>query len=681
MRPWPLLIALLAVPSYAGNIVASWANDGSYKLARQDRYPLGVSTNTLSTNWDGVTAKLYGARNESLGLVVYLGAGASDATNVNLSLSHFTGPGSDIYSPTVSSMSVFDWSDRNVEIFYVRYLQIKGKSRLMVDPSEYEERHSPVRWRRPYTVGGNGQGSPSGLYTDIPDHDKFYPEILIPYEAVAASSFTIAASSSQAIWIDVFVPKGQTPGDYTATLNIYEGVTLSTSMPITLHVYNFTLPDEPSFKMVGHISDTGISTRHFGSVGTFGVEPGYSVRKRYRQMLKRHKFAGVTDNMDLGTGDRPYRENENTLNGNLFSSTTGYGSAPGIDTGFGIYFIGTYGQHYTGWAGETNTTTFCSHVDNWATWFRDNYPTTKAYLYLTDEPSDLTLTNKWSTWMSTACAHTATYRLKSLVTVSHNSANSGAPYLTTPVSTSYMGASSSTITTVVSSYTTNQTEAWFYNSYSPWTGLTMTEADGYEPREIPLGAYKKGIRNWFYWMTTYFTNENNAYCRSGTYKTNNDIWNNAQTFGCTDSLAYNTTRGMQDYQFANGDGVMMYPLTDTQDTSNNYGLPGPAASWRLKMFRRGIQDVDYLVMAYSANPSSTLTNLNTLVGGRVMWEYNCFTQADCTYGYGERGFSQTYQDYPSTKVALAALIAGDSSTSSTKSISGKFKFTGGGIFR
>ena len=50
---------------------------------------------------------------------------------------------------------------------------------------------------------------------------------------------------------------------------------------------------------------------------------------------------------------------------------------------------------------------------------------------------------------------------------------------------------------------------------------------------------------------------------------------------------------------SHGTGLIVYPGTDlyTKNLRNNYGVGGPIASVRLKEWRRGIQDVDYLGFA------------------------------------------------------------------------------------
>jgi hypothetical protein len=675
-----LLILLLASPAYGANLTTFWANDGSEKIARQDIYPDGDVSKTLTTNWDGDTASTFGGRNETVSLVLYMKAGASAATEVTVVVSSLTGPSGDgIVSVEVSSMNVYNWENRPIEVFYARYLQIEGMSQLMMEPSEYDAYHYPPRFRRPCTVNVNGACAPDGgtLFTDRPDHNKFYPEILVPWEAVRHSSFTVAASSSQAIWIDYYIAKNKTPGVYRGSITVKEGVTVSTTIPVELTVKGFTLPDAPNFKSVINVGRSDIAWRHYGTRDADDTANQLATRNRYHQFLKRHKMSSMGG--ESVAQDYPTAEFTAKLNGSLYSNASGYYNAPGVDTPDPYFSIGTYGawQSGAGWS-TTNAATFCTKVNAWANWFAANSPTTVSWLYLTDEPADLTDTNKWSTWMSTSCAQNASYRVKSMVTASHVGVNSGATYLQFPFSTTYMSASSTTINTTVSSYTTHQDAAWYYNTYTPFTGLSMTEAGGYEPREVPIGFYKKNVMNWFFWESTYWTGSNNGYCRT---PDDNDIWNDAQTFGCSSALAYNTVKGMTDYQFANGDGVLMYPGKDTYDTANSYGLNGPFASWRLKMFRRGIQDVDYFVMANEANPTATTTALNVLVGGKVAWEYNCFSLGDCSYGYGPRGFSEDASDYEAQRLVLADLIPSGATGSTSTSLTGSIIFGGGVTIR
>jgi hypothetical protein len=118
-----------------------------------------------------------------------------------------SGPnGSEIASKTVSGNGVFDWVGRPIELFYIRYLEIKGLSLLSYE--FYDERHVPERFRRPWT----GEGDATGTWEDRPDHNKLYPDIAVPLELIG--SFNIPANQNQSIWVDIYIPKSAQAGTY-----------------------------------------------------------------------------------------------------------------------------------------------------------------------------------------------------------------------------------------------------------------------------------------------------------------------------------------------------------------------------------------------------------------------------------------------------------------------------------
>lgn len=667
-------------------LVDFWVSDGGNKVARQDFYPHGYSTNTATRNWDGTTAKTFGARNETVSLVLYMLSDGTDSTEVNVIVSSLTGPsGSGIVSVDVSSSNVFDWTTRPIEVFYVRYLQILGLSQLNYDPSEYDARHYPYDWRVYCVPEGGDRCDPeitapsTWLWTNRFGHDKFYPDILVPMEAVAASSFTVSASSSQAIWIDYYIAKNLTPGTYTGSIKVREGVSVSTTIPVELIVYNATLPDVPTMKTMAYISVSNVAFRHHGDrfPSLNLVEPFYTTQKRYKQMLHRHKVTPIGyENL---TSDVPYPIDVAKLDGSLYAATTGYGNAPGVDTGDKVYSIATYGSWRTGWTGATtNPDTLCSHVSNWQDYFASNFPDVKSFLYLIDEPANLVETDKWSTWMATvtACQHT-TYEVPSFVTSRWTDTLADAPNLQMPATTTWMSASSTTWEAAADYYqqVDSSTQAWAYNGSSPHTASPfMHEEEGWGPREIAWGAFKKGaVRTgvaipWFLWETTYFYDDNND-------NNENDLWNTAQTFGYDIYPTTSNIKGRTGSLYANGDGVLMYPGTDLSYPANDYNLDGPLASWRLKMFRRGVQDADIMAQAYAINPTATMDIVDD-IATTVLWEKYCrnVQPPDCGFTYGERGFMQEAGAYEDAREALLEIIA---SAAASTAIRGTLKAQGG----
>lgn len=660
-----LILASFLIPLLGGKVLSAnlsdfWATDGGYKQAKQDFLPGGTcSTCTITRTWDGTTISLFSGRGEVQGFALYMAnRTGSDVTSVTVTVSSFTGPSSGGIVPvTVSSTAVMNWATRGpIETFFVRYLPIKGITQNYADPTEYEARQQPERFRRPYTVNGNNDGVPSGLWTDRRDHDKFYPDIIVPMEAYP-SGFTVSKSSSQAVWIDILVSSSLTAGTYTGRIDVREGVTVSTSIPISLLVYNFILPTAPSFSAITYTSSYNINYRHQGEHFPSPGNVYQTTRDKYAQYFHRHKLAAmIGDNVGLCCSgcnqNRPCAEYVQRLNGTLYTGTSNYAGL-GYGIGEPVYSIGTYGGWQSAnWSASATdgATGFCTNVSNWSAYFRDNFPNTRAWLYLTDEPTDFTSTNKWSTWMATTttCQATGSYQIKAAVTASLP-ALTAAPYINNPISTEFLRYSSATWESAASSYTTvGSTQMWRYNGAPLSQGFSFTlEADGIDPVELFWAYYKKHVQGAYWWEADYFTDSNNA-------GRNNDLFNDPLTFGYYTSD--NTVKGRTGFAYSNSDGLLVYPGTDViVDTANNYGWDGPIGSWRLKMMRRGIQDVDYLTMAYAVNPTSTTAIVATMVP-KALWENPCFTLADCTYAYGDRSWTSDPNAWLVHREALAQTI-------------------------
>ncbi len=175
-----------------GNTVV-WANDGGDKVTRDELRAGGGPDTVLSSVWDGDKVTLFGANNEVVAFNLILEAPETAANDVSVSFDSLTGPnGATISSSPTTGDDVFNFLGRNIELFYVRYLQIKGLS-VDLAYNQYDERHIPERLRRPWTDEGEGSGS----WEDRPDHDKFYPDIAVPLELV--SDFDIAAGENQSV--------------------------------------------------------------------------------------------------------------------------------------------------------------------------------------------------------------------------------------------------------------------------------------------------------------------------------------------------------------------------------------------------------------------------------------------------------------------------------------------------
>ena len=100
----------------------------------------------------------------------------------------------------------------------------------------------PSTIRRPTILNRRGRRGgaliPSGSAT-CDGWPGRWPDPLLPNHA-----FDLAANVTQPVWITVTVPKGVPAGDYTGAVRLVAGGQRLWQQPFTVHVWDFTLPDE-----------------------------------------------------------------------------------------------------------------------------------------------------------------------------------------------------------------------------------------------------------------------------------------------------------------------------------------------------------------------------------------------------------------------------------------------------
>lgn len=222
----------------APTVSGIWANSGQ-KITpvelRAAQNPVAVRNSA----WDGSNIQISGARNETVSAQLILEAASGAAQDVSVTVSSLVGPGgASIASRPASGDGLFNFVGRNVEVFVVKYQEIKGLSRTGSD--FYDERHIPEGFRLPYDPLGHplpGLGWPQR-----PNHNQQYPEIAVPHEL--EPRFTIPAARNQAVWLDVYIPRDTPAGRYSGTVAVREGNGTVHLVPLALKVNNFTLPDK-----------------------------------------------------------------------------------------------------------------------------------------------------------------------------------------------------------------------------------------------------------------------------------------------------------------------------------------------------------------------------------------------------------------------------------------------------
>lgn len=608
------ILVLCAIPAWCANISGVWANDGGDKVTQDElrvyRHVENITGAVKNRVWNGSKITVFGAKNEVVSFQLTLEAAKAKASNVSVAFNVLTGPGD--WKIRTSGTDPLNWVNRPIELFYERYVQIQG---LSFFGYAMENSQIPKRFF-----------AASGKWVDRPDHDKMYPDALVPVELV--KTFDIQAGQNQSIWCDIYIPKRANTGLYKGSVKVYEGSTVSRQIPVELQVRNFGLPDQPAAKTMMYLDNSDIMHRYVtGYVpGAYAQwdQPGgrkiQSVMDKYYQFMHRHKMSSIGEN-ECPPADRPCDSSLGRLDGSLYTPLNGY-DGPGVGTQNGIYSIGSYGTwgaarwDAPGW--KDDQALMKQHLDAYGNWFQQNLPNTDAFLYLQDEPNkdSWPQVETWASWMAANIGPGAF--VKSFATVSSIFAQTFMPHLQIPTTQAGVGncpvnAQNQTVScdnvavmaAAATSYRTGQKKKfWLYNDGRPGVGTLDTEAEGTDPRTIPVAQYKMNVDRWFYWQSN--------------VDSNYDTFSTATSWG---SRGYeDAQKGMWgDYTPTNGNGLLVYPGTDLSHPANSYGMAGPIASIRLKNWRRGIQDADYLAMATAKNPIAVKAVLNGLMP-KALWE-------------------------------------------------------------
>jgi hypothetical protein len=633
-------------PIATSHIAQVWANTGEDKVAREELRATVSAAAVRNAAWDGSQVSLFGAGNETVAFNLVMEAAGVDATVVSVRLAELDGPGgARITTKPATGSGVFDYVGRNIELFYIRYLQIKGLSRMPWEP--YDERHVPEYCQRPNV---NGEVADDLGWTDRPCHDQSYPDIAVPLEL--KPTFTIAHGTNQSIWGDITIPAGTTAGTYTGTIEVSENGTVTWRVPISLRVRDFALPDVPSAKTMLYVSWENVFQRMLGVPWVDPEGPlaarARAIQDRFFQLAHRYGISLI----DGGASDPAEMDGlwTGALDGSLFTAVNHY-AGRGVGTGNGVYSIGTYGS----WSWQDGTEQdMWTNADAWVNWF-DAHPfatPTDYFLYLIDESDDYPQTEKWAEWLDADPG--PGHRLKSMATIGLPDAVAHTPSLDVVASAGEIGITDAWQNALAATQAIPGREVFLYNGTRPATGTFATEDDGVALRALAWSQFKKGIDRWFYWESTYYTNFQHY---SGS-QANTNVFQTAVTFGKHDQTS--SVFGQTGNNYMNGDGVLFYPGTETMFPADSYGVDGPIASLRLKLWRRGIQDVDFLTMAAAVNPTATAAIVNRIVP-KVLWEYGVDELSDPTYVHTDIGWSNDPDVWDAARAQLADIIEGGAS--------------------
>ncbi len=562
----PSIIALagiLAICAAEGAVRHIWAVDDGEKILRDD-LSSPLRSGEGNSVWDGRRVRLFAGRNEIVAFQLVIEAGDAGAREVDVRVGELASGDARIRG----SHPLPDPNDSTgvgVELFAEHYLQINT-------PSWYDQHDRG--WYS--TTAAN------------PNMTGWIPDALIPFSAKkgrGGAPFDIVPNTNQGVWVDIYVPKGLPAGSYSGRIEVSVGDDTAVTVPLELEVLDFELPDENHYRSMIYYSLSNIAARH-------GLKPGPELTEmvlRYHRMAHRHRLelcgGGTWDELQALQG---------TLSGAAFTKAAGY-EGPGEGIGNTHFSIHTYGLHL-----PDTEEGYRAESDRWVEWFQANAPEVAYFLYLTDEPKPdngeiVAWIKERADWIHSNPGPGR--ELPIFITVQPDAALLGAVDIWCTVSSRYPPEA-------VEAARNRGERVWLYCGIRPYSPTDMIDEHGVSFRLKPWIAHKHAIPRWFTWESTHWYPNHNE-------KPNDEpknVFANPATF--TDGTPAGT---------GNGDGTLFYPGQDKLFPDQDRRLPGPLSSIRLKMYRRGVQDVEYMWLAERAGHGERVRELISHIFPDDMW--------------------------------------------------------------
>lgn len=401
----------------------------------------------------------------------------------------------------------------------------------------------------------------------------WYPDPLVPFNAPnGGAPFDVTVGCNQGIWIDIYVPAEASPGNYTGAVSVSAQGVPAVSVPIDLEVWYFTLPRETHLPTFFMYQPDELAEAH----GVYKYDDAYmAIEAEYARMARRHRFDASTSIWPevSGTGT------ETTINWDswhdAFASRHLDGTIFPDGRGEMLYALpicrqfpepsehgGMYSQEYE----DTFITMLRLFKDHFVArgWFD------RSFLYIIDEPN-------------TREAYDLVRYYGALI----DRSGTGFPFMISEGPTPQEEDWGSLVGYVdiwccgwtawpgpMHERQAADEHGWTYNGGEPYAGSQVIDTSGVGPRSWAWIARRYGIECWLYWEVCYFHDIYNG-CDW------NDVW--------SDPISFDSRRATWETwpDWGNGDGTWFYPGLPR-------GIAGPISSIRMKSWRRGAQDYEYM---------------------------------------------------------------------------------------
>jgi Domain of unknown function (DUF4091) len=419
------------------------------------------------------------------------------------------------------------------------------------------------------------------------------PDPLIPqvdsyaHQARNAFPYSVPSYTTQGAWLDVLVPPGVSAGTYAGNATVFDGSTAIATIPISVTVWNFSLPSSATLKSAFGVSWNGMCVQAYGSYFSCGQYPGAGGNNDTAVELTHVVEAAM------------FLDHRTTL-----SEVVYYGP----DNKQWSHFDSVYGPLLGGTAGtllpgaELTTLMYTAEglktksLRNWADHFASKGWLPRLFDYTCDEPPNGCSFNQargrgdqvhqatdgaMSTLLTTNIAEATKHNLLSAIDI-----------LTPVVDAMQPMNGPSQRANYDAFLSMPNKQLWWYQSCdehescsnghpgplsSTWPSY-MIDATPVRNRVFQWMAFLYQIQGELYYDTDYCWTASAKNCGGST-----DPWTSVYAFG------------------GNGDGTLMYPGTAAKIGGTT---PVPVSSIRLKLIQEGMQDYEYLIALANAGQSS-----------------------------------------------------------------------------
>jgi hypothetical protein len=415
-----------------------------------------------------------------------------------------------------------------------------------------------------------GLKSQTGMYPDalIPFVDP-YTNKPISSAKYLANHASVEPHNTQGYWVDVAVGNNVPAGTYTYSFLVTSNDTPLAEVPLTLHVWEFTLPRVPALKSYfGRIIN--MSAYH----GMKSTDAPYKmIRDRYVALVRDHRIT-------VGYYIDP------TVNGQTGAVTFSPSFVSQLQSYVDemkptVVCLGIYGESSFNGSSYVylcdNLAIRARYLADWQNFLNNNNWVVNPMIFY-DEPRTIEAYNQIIEYG--ALIHKYAPKIKFLVTEQIEQRKAGFPSLIGSVDiwcpVWYLGNPVS-----IKSELLKGNEAWSYGTTapSPKNPVWLIDYPLIEHRIPAWFSMSMGLEGLLYWQTL-------VWARDGL-----DPWTTSEIYKSS-SWIYN------------GEGYLIYPGTAA-------GIDGPVSSMRLKVLRDGMEDYDYLWLLNQKTPTGEGTKIAT----------------------------------------------------------------------